>query len=80
MAMEEHSVVLKDNICDEAADMRCCSAILEGYRATSTAHAVSSLRALGSGPYAVLSELRANMDEFAMGSLTQNSIHGVIAI
>jgi Asp-tRNA(Asn)/Glu-tRNA(Gln) amidotransferase A subunit family amidase len=73
----ERLVLVKDNICDENIDMRCSSVVLDGYRSSATALALARLRDDAEAPYAVLSEPRANMDEFAMGSLTQNSIYGV---
>lgn len=73
---ESKTVLLKDNICHEGVDMRCSSAILDGYRATVTAPAAARLLE-GSPPHYAVLKSRGNMDEFAMGSLTHNSVYGV---
>jgi len=64
-------IVVKDNIvqCDEPAT--CASRILEGYRSPFSATAIERLRAAGAPIVA-----RSNMDEFAMGSSTENSAFG----
>jgi aspartyl-tRNA(Asn)/glutamyl-tRNA(Gln) amidotransferase subunit A len=61
-------VVVKDALDLEGAPTTCGSRILEGYRPPFTATAVSRLEAAGA---VVLG--KANMDEFAMGSSTENS-------
>ncbi len=64
-------VALKDNLCDVGQPCGCSSRILEGYRAPYTATAVQRLRDAGA---IVIG--RTNMDEFAMGSSTENSAYG----
>ncbi len=64
-------VVLKDNLADEGQPCGCSSRILEGYVAPYTATCVARLRAEGA-----IIVGRSNMDEFAMGSSTENSAYG----
>ncbi|MFZ5475141.1 MAG: Asp-tRNA(Asn)/Glu-tRNA(Gln) amidotransferase subunit GatA [Myxococcota bacterium] len=64
-------LALKDNLCDAGQPCGCASRILEGYRAPYTATAVERLSAAGAVVVA-----RTNMDEFAMGSSTENSAYG----
>ncbi len=64
-------VALKDNLSARGQPCGCASRILEGYRAPYDAHVVERLRAAG----AILLG-RTNMDEFAMGSSTENSAYG----
>jgi aspartyl-tRNA(Asn)/glutamyl-tRNA(Gln) amidotransferase subunit A len=64
-------IVLKDNIVQYEEPATCASKILEGYRSPFSATAVERLTSAGG---IVVS--RANMDEFAMGSSTENSVHG----
>jgi aspartyl-tRNA(Asn)/glutamyl-tRNA(Gln) amidotransferase subunit A len=61
-------IALKDNLNVAGQPCRCASKILEGYVAPYDATAVARLRAAG----AVFLG-RTNMDEFAMGSTTENS-------
>ena len=61
-------VALKDLINVEGQICTCGSKILGGYRAPYTATAIEKLRAHGAIPFG-----RMNMDEFAMGSSTENS-------
>jgi aspartyl-tRNA(Asn)/glutamyl-tRNA(Gln) amidotransferase subunit A len=64
-------VLLKDNIVQAAEPASCSSRILEGYISPYDAGVTEKLQAAG----AVIVG-RTNMDEFAMGSSTENSIHG----
>jgi aspartyl-tRNA(Asn)/glutamyl-tRNA(Gln) amidotransferase subunit A len=61
-------VVVKDNLCWEGHVTTCGSKILENYRAPYTAHVVEKLL---SADAVIVGQ--ANMDEFAMGSSTENS-------
>jgi len=64
-------VVLKDNLADEGQPCGCASRALEGYLAPYSATCVARLRAEGAVVVG-----RSNMDEFAMGSSTENSAYG----
>jgi aspartyl-tRNA(Asn)/glutamyl-tRNA(Gln) amidotransferase subunit A len=64
-------LALKDNIVQAGEPCGCCSRILEGYVSPFSATAVERLVAAGA---IVLG--RTNMDEFAMGSSTENSAYG----
>ena len=64
-------VILKDNISTTEFPTTCGSRILEGYVAPYDATAVRRLREAGAVIVA-----KANMDEFAMGSSTENSAYG----
>src|SRR5581483_3979690 len=64
-------IALKDNLLNEGKRVGSASKILEGYIAPYTATAVEKLKNAG----AVFIG-RANMDEFAMGSSTENSAYG----
>ena len=64
-------VVIKDNLWVAGRTATCASRILEGYHPPGDATAIARLRAAG----AVFIG-RANMDEFAMGSSTENSSAG----
>ncbi len=66
-------VAIKDNICTRDMPTTCGSRILEGYVSPFEATAVRHLRAAG----AVLVG-KTNMDEFAMGSSTENSAYGPV--
>src|SRR5438876_7992226 len=61
-------IARKDLINVEGQECTCGSKILGGYRAPYTATAFQKLRAHGAIPFG-----RMNMDEFAMGSSTENS-------
>lgn len=66
-------IAIKDNMNVEGQPCTCGSKILaENYRAPYTATAVANLRQAGAIPFG-----RLNMDEFAMGSSTENSALGV---
>jgi aspartyl-tRNA(Asn)/glutamyl-tRNA(Gln) amidotransferase subunit A len=65
-------LALKDNILLEGKQVTCASKILQGYHATYDAAVTEKLRAEG-----VVFLGRTNMDEFAMGSSTENSAFGV---
>ena len=65
-------IALKDNLSARGQPCGCASRILEGYRAPYDATVVRRLRAAGAIPLG-----RTNMDEFAMGSSTENSAFAV---
>lgn len=64
-------IALKDNMCQRGVETTCASQILAGYRPPYDATVVTRLRDAG----AVLTG-KANLDEFAMGSSTENSAYG----
>ena len=64
-------VAVKDNIVTTDAPTTCASRILEGYVSPYDATAVVRLRAAGA-----MIAGKANLDEFAMGSSTENSAYG----
>jgi aspartyl-tRNA(Asn)/glutamyl-tRNA(Gln) amidotransferase subunit A len=64
-------VAIKDLINVQGEPCSCASAILRGYRANYDATVITRLRAAGAIPFG-----RTNMDEFAMGSSTENSAFG----
>lgn len=64
-------IAIKDNILYEGHIASAASKILSNYRASYTATAVEKLRAQGA---VILG--RTNMDEFALGSSTENSAYG----
>jgi aspartyl-tRNA(Asn)/glutamyl-tRNA(Gln) amidotransferase subunit A len=63
-------IAIKDVINVEGEPCTCASKILRGYTATYDATVIRKLRAAGAIPFG-----RTNMDEFAMGSSTENSAY-----
>jgi aspartyl-tRNA(Asn)/glutamyl-tRNA(Gln) amidotransferase subunit A len=64
-------IALKDNLCTRGVQTTCSSRILEGWRPPYTATVVERVLAAGAVPLA-----KTNLDEFAMGSSTENSAFG----
>jgi aspartyl-tRNA(Asn)/glutamyl-tRNA(Gln) amidotransferase subunit A len=64
-------VTVKDNICIRGEATTCASRILKGFVAPYDATVIARLRAQGASFLP-----RANMDEFAFGSSTENSAYG----
>jgi len=64
-------VAVKDNLCTRGVPTTCASRILEGWRPPYTATALERVRAAGGVVVG-----KTNLDEFAMGSSTENSAFG----
>ena len=64
-------VALKDNLCLRGMPASCASKILDGWHPPYDADAVAKLVAAGAVPLG-----KTNLDEFAMGSSTENSAFG----
>ena len=67
-------VGIKDILAVKDQSLRCASKMLEGYRSPYDATCITKLRNAGAVIWG-----RLNMDEFAMGSSTENSAYGVTA-
>ena len=61
-------IAVKDVLARKGQSLSCCSQILDGFVAPYTATAIEKLQAAGAVVFG-----RLNMDEFAMGSSTENS-------
>lgn len=64
-------VGMKDNLAVKGQPLTCASRMLAGYSSPYDGHVTERLRAAGAIPFG-----RCNLDEFAMGSSTENSARG----
>ena len=64
-------IALKDNMCNEGTKVTCCSKILENFISPYDSTVVEKIKQAG---MPILG--KCNMDEFAMGSSTENSVYG----